>query len=354
MNSNSTKARIIKTACVYVGIIFGAGFASGQEHLTFFLRYGAWGVVGVLIAAVLIGLCGWAVMDICVRQKISNYKDFMAAVFGKQLGGILDIVTGTFVFVMFTAMLAGIGAMGNEAFGLPSSVGIIAAAALVFAVLLFDLRGMVDINTAVSPLLVAGSLLVGLIAIFSETRPVFANALGNSHAMWPVGALVYASYNMITAAAVLSSMPQLVNSRKVAKYGGIIGGIALGGIGVVIAIALFINMSVGGVSGAQLPMLALAAGYSPLLEYFYFVLLFLAIFTTAATGGFSLVQWLTARTGVPKSRAKIGIVLCGIAAAHVGFSNIVSHAYSFFGFLGLFIMTAIIVCFVRNFHMRRP
>jgi uncharacterized membrane protein YkvI len=334
------KVKIIKTACVYTGIIFGAGFASGQEHLTFFLRYGRWGVVGIVVASALIALCGWAVLDICVRQKIGDYREFMAVVFGRRLGAVLDIITGTFIFVIFSAMLAATGALGNEAAGLPFSWGVIFAAVLCFIVLLFDLHGMVQMNTVISPILVAGALILGLYAIFGSTQPAFAGQIADS---WPTSALVYASYNLIPAIAVLAAMPNLVTTRKIAKYGGIMGGLFLGIIGIVLAFALLSNINL--IQNMQLPMLALARNYGRLAANFYIAILFLAIFTTAATNAFSLTQWLAARIRLPKMRIKIGIVIFGIAAAHIGFSNIVTYAYSFFGFLGLFIMFSIIIYF---------
>jgi len=337
------KIKIIKTACVYTGIIFGAGFASGQEHLTFFLRYGRWGVVGIVLASVLIALCGWAVMDICVRQKISNYREFMAAVFGRRLGAILDIITGAFIFVIFSAMLAATGALGQEAAGLSFSWGVIFAAILCFAVLLFDLRGIVQINVIISPILFVGALILGLYAIFGSAQPTFTAQITNN---WPTSAVVYASYNLIPAVAVLAAMPNLVTTPKIAKYGGILGGAFLGIIGIVLAFALLSNMVI--IQNMQLPMLALARNYSSLLSNFYIIILFLAIFTTAATNAFSLTQWLTARTRLSKMHLKIGITILGISAAHVGFSNIVTHAYRFFGFLGLFIMFAILIYFLTR------
>ncbi|MCL2375887.1 MAG: hypothetical protein FWC76_00685 [Defluviitaleaceae bacterium] len=341
------KIKIIKTACVYTGLIFGAGFASGQEHLTFFLRYGRLGIAGIIVASVLIALCGWAVMDICVRQKIGNYREFMAMVFGPRLGAALDIITGVFIFVIFSAMLAATGAMGSEAAGLPFTWGVIFAAALCFIVLLFDLRGMVQINIIISPILVVGALLLGLYAIFGSAAPAFAaRAVDN----WPTSAVVYASYNLIPAVAVLAAMPKLVTSRKIARHGGILGGIFLGIIGIVLAVALLSN--IGLIGQMELPMLALARNYGHLVANLYIILLFLAIFTTAATNAFSLTEWLAARVNFSKMRIKIAIIILGIAAAHVGFSNIVTHAYSFFGFLGIFIMVSIIIYFFRGIKHR--
>ena len=341
------KIRIIKTACVYAGIIFGAGFASGQEHLVFFLRYGRWGVAGLILASTLIALCGWAVLDICVRQKISNYREFMSVVFGRHLGAVLDIVTGVFIFVIFSAMLAATGALGNEAAGLPFSWGVVFAAVLCFVVLLFDLRGIVQINTIVTPILVVGALILGLYAIFGSAQPAFAGQFVDN---WPTSALVYASYNLIPAVAVLAAMPNLVTTRKIAKYGGVLGGLFLGVIGIVLAFALLSN--IGLIENMQLPMLALARNYGHLAANFYIIILFLAIFTTAATNAFSLTQWLAARTRLSAIKLKITIIVFGVAAAHAGFSNIVTHAYSFFGFLGLFIMFSIIIYFISGIKRR--
>ena len=343
--NKSTRIKIVKTACVYTGIIFGAGFASGQEHMAFFLSHGAWGIAGIILAAVFLALCGWGVMDICVRQKICSYKGFMAAVFGKWLGRVLEIMTGAFIFVIFSAMLAGTGALGSEAFDLPFTFGVIFVAALSFVVLLFDLRGMVEINTIVSPILVAGSLFLGLYAVFDAASPAFADGR-NAIDSWITSALIYASYNMITATAVLANMPKLLTDRNIAKWGGILGGAFLGIIGIILSAALFANLEL--VRGIELPMLALARNYGSIMEYFYVILLFLAVFTTAATGGFSLAGWIASRAKLPKTTIKIVITLGGIIAAHAGFSNIVTRAYTFFGFLGLFIMFAIIIYFLRG------
>ncbi len=39
---------------LYVGGVIGAGFASGQELVVFFVRYGAGGLVGILLSVALL------------------------------------------------------------------------------------------------------------------------------------------------------------------------------------------------------------------------------------------------------------------------------------------------------------
>lgn len=43
----------IEMAGAFIGVIVGAGFASGQEILQFFTSFGWWGIIGGVIAAVL-------------------------------------------------------------------------------------------------------------------------------------------------------------------------------------------------------------------------------------------------------------------------------------------------------------
>lgn len=44
---------IFKIAATYIGTIVGAGFASGQEVLQYFVSYGIVGVIGIIISTFL-------------------------------------------------------------------------------------------------------------------------------------------------------------------------------------------------------------------------------------------------------------------------------------------------------------
>jgi len=51
-----------KVAAVYIGTIVGAGFATGQEVLQFFNRFGIWGLGGLAVATILFivsGISSW-------------------------------------------------------------------------------------------------------------------------------------------------------------------------------------------------------------------------------------------------------------------------------------------------------
>jgi len=60
---------IFKIAGAFVGVLVGAGFASGQELLVFFVYFGAWGVVGTLLSAALFTFLGMALAGMGSRLK---------------------------------------------------------------------------------------------------------------------------------------------------------------------------------------------------------------------------------------------------------------------------------------------
>ena len=334
----------IKVACIFAGLIFGAGFASGREHMTFFVRFGQAGVYGIIIAGVVIALCAIAVMDICTRYKIKDYKGFMQVVFGKRAGAVLDIITGLFIFVMFSAMLAGAGALGTQLLEIPTSIGVFIVAGLCFGVLLFDLKGIVEINVIVTPILIIGALALGIYGILNANyQPV---QYTTAQATMPFMALSYASYNMLTAIAVLSALPTLITNKKIARTGGLLGGAIIILIGIIFVMALLNNP--GFVQTAQMPMLALASQASPIAYFGYTALLFLAIFTTAATNGFALLRWLLTRTRFTKMQLKILITTLGITTAHLGFGTMINYTYTAFGFLGILVVVKIIYKYIKR------
>jgi len=332
---------IIKIACVYTGIIFGAGFASGQELMAFFVGHGARGMLAAALAGVVLALCGWAVLDICAREKIGSYVDFMAAVFGKRLGAVLDIIVGLFIFIIFAAMLAGFGASVEQVFNVPFSAGAVVLAVICFAVLLFDAQGVVKINLVATPFLVVGAVALGLASITDPAVPAFA--VSSVTRSWPFSSLIYASYNILTATAILASLGGIVTTRRIAKYSGILGGIFVGGIALLFTTTLWINLSA--VEGLEIPMLALAAHQGAFAQYSYMLLLMLAIFTTAAANAFAAVKWLEGRLGFRGLRIGVSVCILAVCAAHLGFSVIVSNLYSFFGYLGIFKVAAILIYF---------
>jgi len=68
----------------YLGAVVGAGFASGQEILQFFVEYGTYGIWGVGLALFLFALCGSLLMYVVHRESIHNYQEMLKYLLGEK------------------------------------------------------------------------------------------------------------------------------------------------------------------------------------------------------------------------------------------------------------------------------
>ena len=56
--------RALGISMAFIGLIVGAGFASGQEALQYFVAFGTRGIWGAVLAAVLMTITGIAVLQL--------------------------------------------------------------------------------------------------------------------------------------------------------------------------------------------------------------------------------------------------------------------------------------------------
>jgi uncharacterized membrane protein YkvI len=203
----------VKIAAVYASVFLGAGFASGQELIRYFVGYGPMGAVGLVVAGILFALTGWSVLSICRREKITTYNGLMRHLLGKRLGIATEWLVASFLFCLFVAMLAGAGATARQAFGIPFTAGAAIVGAVVFVVLLFDLEGIVKVNVFLAPLMILGGFFVGLYSFLAASRPAFA-MLSALPASWILAAVVYASYNLVTGIPVLAAISKLAKRKS--------------------------------------------------------------------------------------------------------------------------------------------
>ncbi len=71
--------RILKESIIvafaFVGVVVGAGFATGQEIFQFFTSHGAYSISGIIVTGLLITLGGMVVMHTGHHLKSRNHSD---------------------------------------------------------------------------------------------------------------------------------------------------------------------------------------------------------------------------------------------------------------------------------------
>lgn len=328
------KRNIFKIAAVYTCTVLGAGFASGKELVSFFVCHGVFGAAGITLSGVFFSLICFCVLKISYEHNITDYRDFSAYIAGKRFGALFEWLVCAFLLVLYAAMISACGEMSRIIFNTSRAAGEIVLSLLCFAAFLFPFGGFVNINAFFAPILTAGGIFIGLYIYFfspesAETfGAVISSILNNDNFI--ISALIYVSYNIITAVTVLVSLNDLIVSKKVYSAGSVLGGACIMLLGLCISLPLF---SCDKIRFSDMPVLSLVLDYGAV-KYIYILILFLAIFTTALANGFSLIRNFDSKKG-GRLFIKIFIAVWGLAAAQIGFSSFIDKVYPVFGIIGL-------------------
>lgn len=325
----------LAAAAALIGTIIGAGFASGQELVQFFLSVGPRAPAAVVLTGILFGLTAGVVRYLALQRKTASYEDFLA-VFGMRWQAPADVVVASFLFGGLVIMLAGSGAVAKQYFGLWSMTGIIASSALAFAGSQGRGRGLILINTLLVPVMLG--ILVGMTVLFYPESVDYTGlppAGGLISGNWVLNAFLYAAYNMVGATVLLTSLPG--SNRGV--LGAVLGGLFIG------VLAFYLIRVLAGLPPAglhvELPLLYMAAASSPKLVSIYAIALWLAMVTTAAGILYGLVTRVVQFGYFTPVQAAAAILIIAVPVATCGFGRLVSYIYPFYGYLCLILLIVV-------------
>lgn len=337
--------RVLKIASGFVGVIVGAGFASGEEILQYFTSFGYMGTVAAIISTILFAYFGMSLTKIGSRLQTLSYKDAIYTISGRWLGMVVDAILVFTLFGVGVVMIAGAGSSLNQQFGLPVFIGSLLLVILVMLAMTLKLDKVIAVIGSVTPFLliaIVGIAIYSLItmdASFSELNPI-ALEQEKSFPHWLVSAINYASFNIAVGAGMAIVMGASEKDERIAALGGFFGGLGIGILIILAHLAIFSKVDI--VAAYDLPLLSLVNDISPILGVIMSIILFGMIFNT----GLGMFYGFTTRFFEPGTKkfmiaAAITLVI-GFIASFVGFTDLVSKVYSTIGYLGVFLFIALL------------
>ncbi len=331
---------VFKIFLCCVGAIIGAGFATGQEIMSFFVNYGKAGVAGVVLSGVLFFAFVYVTLKKICMYNITSLDGYFADIAGRGTALFIQAVSYGFMFASFAVMVSGSGAVAEQLFGM-NTLGIIFMAVLCFVVFLNGVDGMVAVNAIMTPLITIGIIIVGIFAIVFESTDVFSayGILKPITDNFFVSAVVYVSYNTVTLIGILLPLKDRITSGKVVFFSALLSGGVLALMGLMLWAAMWIFRTE--LVSIDVPMLFIADKAGPVMRYGYAAVLYMAMITTAVSSGFAFLSFLKKHIRI--SNAVLSAVMCVVAVplAYVGFSDLVDKLYRFFGFLGAFVLAVV-------------
>ena len=357
----TTLPRVLTYAGAIVAFLIGSGFATGQEILQYFAAYGYWGIFGTgILVLALMTYVAIEFFTVGQAKKFERPSLIFHYYCGKHLGTFFDFFSILFVFLSFTVMVAGAGAVFEEHYGMSKYIGGIGLAIAVGISVWFGLKSLVDVIGKIGPLIVVIAIALGIVGIVQNPAGIAdGNALlpglelTQASTNWFMSGLSYVGFCMLWLAAFLTALGKTARSRREAATGGLVGAIAFSVACIIVGLGLLANIT--RVGGTEIPMLVLASDVGPLLASGISVMILAGIYTTAVP----LLWTVSSRFFADKTpRFKYLTIALAAAGTVIGlilpFSQMVNLVYVINGYVGILLLVLMLVKTGTRLVKRQP
>lgn len=346
--------RSLAVAASFVGIVVGAGFASGMEALQYFVAYGTNGFYGVILASVTMLFAATAFMTFGSYFLAREHNEVFYNVTSKPAAFIMDWSAVACMFSVGFVMFAGAGSNLRQSFEWPIWVGAVAMLTLMLIVGRFDVDKVSSVIGWATPLLVV-FVLIGSIYSFTQVDVSWSEvgsyaqqevSRADGTPYWWLGALNHTGLNALCGVSMALVMAGDEFDTKSTRLGGILGGVIYAVMLALLVASLLIQVE--SVNGNDMPLLAVIDNVDPVLGFIMTWVIFLMVFNTCLGMFYALAKRLTRKK--PERFYPVYAIACivGFGLSFAGFQPLVSSLYPILGYLGLFVMAVMTVTYLRH------
>ncbi|WP_127580000.1 YkvI family membrane protein [Paenibacillus koleovorans] len=325
---------VLQIAFTYIGTVVGAGFATGQEILQFFSRYGWMATLTIGVAGILFVWLGTRVMLLAHKLQAESYEDLNRYLFGHKLGQAFSWFSLVVLFGINAVMLAGAGSVFHQHFNLPYQYGLLLTLVLAYLVITGGLKALMAVNSFVVPMMFIFSALMVTATFYSPNAGNWFTLTSdyNPVRIW-TAPLLYVAFNLATAQAVLVPLGAATKNPLHLKRGGWIGGI---GITLMLLGGHFaLSSQMPGIAQFEIPMTHLIARLGHGVQLAFVAVIFGEIFTTLIANVYGLTLQLQQRSRIGYNTLVLAILMSSFLVSQIGFSTLLTTLYPLFGMVSM-------------------
>ncbi|MFA1819644.1 hypothetical protein ACDX78_05515 [Virgibacillus oceani] len=324
----------MKWMFLIIGTTIGAGYASGRELWQFF---GHESGLAILIFTLFFSVSCAVILYVSYQKKSSHYLPVLQEIVGLKLTKFYDVMIFLYLFTTTVVMIAGSGATG-QAFNFSYWLGIVIIVLALIFLFIKGINGLLSINQLILPLLIIGLLYVLLLFTFDQELALFSH--WHEQRNW-MAAFPFTALNILPLIAVLGAIGNKVESTAEILVASIGSGATLG------VVSYIYNNSLIQIADElllyEIPLFAILRNYPFEMVIFMTILLWFAIFTTAAAGILGLVTRMKEYFKGPLWLMVVIILLTMIPLSLLGFSTLVNYLYPIYGLLNLYVLTRLLL-----------
>ena len=334
----------------YVGVLTGAGLASGQELMQYFLSFGLPGLYGIAVVGMLHVVVGGIVLQLGSHFVAQSHIDVLDEVTSTAVTKLMDYALIVNCFLMGFVMIAGAGSNLEQQFGLAPWVGSLLCTALIIVVGMLDFDKVAKIIGAFTPLVLVFTLIGAAFTMMkANPDPALLDALGKSLTPavpnLPLSTINYFGLCMISGISMAFVLGGSKTDSAQARMGGMLGGALVAILTGLVGVTLFLALEI--VKDADIPMQTVLDSVHPAMGLAMSVIIFGMIFNTGMSLFYSAARRLSVTEGTFK-RNLIVFTLAGFGLSFLGFKKLMAILYPILGYLGLILILILIGAWIRE------
>lgn len=364
MNDDGVKQVVHKNlswlgvSAIYIGVIMGAGFASGRECWQFFGVFGRYGFLGSISVTISFFLVSYMLTYVSLSKNTTNLGRVISPLDRIYIiRGIKGILAITY-YSMLIAMTAAGGSILKQQFGVSKTVGGAAIAAAVLVTVLGDFSRISKVFKFIEPVMITIALITILSVIFNKDITQSGQTTGfdvsEMTPNWISGSILFVSYNSLGMITIASDAAINAKNKKHAFYGAAFASLLLGIMTIILLFSLQKDMAFS--DSLDMPMLGYSMRINRGLNILYTVVLCCGVYSTGSGTYYAFSN------NIPNGRYKKTALIIGAVIGYIfgltGFKEIVSYLYPLQGYLGIIILILVFINFLievkKNRGLRLP
>ncbi len=337
----------------FIGVVVGAGFASGQEAMQYFVAFGEWGLWGIALAAALMMVTGVSILQLGSYFQAVEHTAVYNKIASPVTAKILDWSTLITLFSIGFVMFAGGGSNINQQFpSIPVWVGGTVMLILVLLVGLMDVDRVTRVIGTITPFIIVFVVLATGYTIltadvdFASLNTWAIDNVNTSLPNWWLSALNYTGLNVMTAVSMSIVIGGNFLDNRAVGIGGLIGGFLYLILLALLVFALFFEAK--DVNGEDMPVLKLITGIHPVLGILMTFVIYGMVFNTAIGMFYALGKRLTRNNPQRFYPVYAASCIIGFILSFIGFQSLVSNVYPILGYLGLLMIVVMVYNRIKN------
>lgn len=323
----------MKILTVLLGTIIGAGFISGAEINLFFNSIGIFGLFGVIISSIILGLT----IYFSLTNNNKSYNELIRSnLNNKILKFILLGMINIFLIISYFIMIAGLSSFFSESINIDYFISSIISILIIFIIVNGDINRIEKFNKLFVPFLII--LLFLLPFLVKDTNLLSLNLYSNNdfnnnfNINFFILGLIYASYNSISLIPIAIKLKESNNiSRKKSLYISLVFSCIISICGIILFILLESNKQF---MKNEIPLLDIISNKNKYLKLLVQIAIAISIVSTAVSLQYAAILNIE-KNKDNYLRDIIIMNIISIIVSRLGFQKLIKIFYPLFGLIGI-------------------